>query len=902
MNISNPVSIRRLGGLAALAGAFLYGSFCLADARAAAPVITAQPQDVTCAEGDGINPGFSSLYPGAALVRFSVSVEGGGSCTYQWQKDGVDIPASGEFQLSSCYSPHYGDTNGAVMFVTDCGMADGGQYRVKVKNDGGEVTSAPATLTVRPHAAPQVMIMHPASVTVTEAETPDSGVFFSANVTHSAPSNDTITCEWQKNGAPVTPSDYHRVTAGSVSDGGSFQRNTLSMDRPMVADSGTYCVKATNRWGYSSYSNPAVLTVLPPAAKPVISAHPADVAREVNYVGGGVPDILSSVTFAVTAGGAARYKWQKDGADLPAESLRYKNPFDMSAKLDCTAGPALTIYGPRSSDAGSYRVRVWNSAGEVVSEAATLVVTHPQAVVSGTQAVVTGRSVELVSALSRAASSAAVQWQVSNDNGATWDNVSNGGSYSGATTATLTLLNASDAMNGRKYRAMLTPSGGGTVQYDDAVAISVVPQLLPHPQGLAFDGDGNLYVTDDTLNIVKKIDLATGGAKTFAGGEGKAGALDSSGTDARFNQPRGIAFGDAGTLVVADSGNALVRGISLSGEVRTIAGKALERGTTDGGPREATFTSPEGVCATGSVIIVADRNAHTIRLVDASGTTVTLAGAAGVPGGTDGSQGLVLTGSGAEMGPPLTATVRFNHPVAMCGYVASSHGTGGEAADVALQSVSGTVASSNYWNGSLHIADSFNHTIRLYSDDNLGMIRKVSTVAGLEGVSGIDDGFGADALFNNPGGIARHDGNVYVADTGNSTIRVITAYDEVITIAGLPGVSGLRDGPGYEAMFNHPTGLALHNGKLYIADTGNAAIRALDLASGRVTTLNIIPSPAESGTSGTNPDNPGGQTGGNTGGDSGGGGGGAVSWWWAVAMVAVLALRVFVRGGKSNTV
>jgi sugar lactone lactonase YvrE len=104
-------------------------------------------------------------------------------------------------------------------------------------------------------------------------------------------------------------------------------------------------------------------------------------------------------------------------------------------------------------------------------------------------------------------------------------------------------------------------------------------------------------------------------------------------------------------------------------------------------------------------------------------------------------------------------------------------------------------------------------------------------------VVGSSDGVGSQALFNNPTGIAVDGaGVVYIADTGNSTIRRV-ATGSVTTLAGLPGIAGLRNGSGVEAWFNQPKALALDStGALYIADTGNAVVRKIDLA-GNVTTL-----------------------------------------------------------------
>jgi len=186
---------------------------------------------------------------------------------------------------------------------------------------------------------------------------------------------------------------------------------------------------------------------------------------------------------------------------------------------------------------------------------------------------------------------------------------------------------------------------------------------------------------------------------------------------------------------------------------------------------------------------VADSGNHTIRKVTPTGLVSTLAGLAGVSGGNDGS----------------ATAARFNAPVGM-------------AADSA---------------GNLYVADSRNHAIRKVTPAGL-----VSTLAGTAGLSGSADGSGAAALFNYPWGIAADSsGNVYVADTGNNTVRKLTPAGLVSTLAGVAGVSGSVEGSAAAARFNSPLGIAIDSaGNLYVADTSNYTIRKVTSA-GLVSTL-----------------------------------------------------------------
>ncbi len=133
--------------------------------------------------------------------------------------------------------------------------------------------------------------------------------------------------------------------------------------------------------------------------------------------------------------------------------------------------------------------------------------------------------------------------------------------------------------------------------------------------------------------------------------------------------------------------------------------------------------------------------------------------------------------------------------------------------------------------GNLYVADSGNHTIRKISTSG-----QVTTLAGLAGTSGSADGSGAAARFSFLQGVAVDGaGNVYAVD--NSAIRKITAAGAVSTLAGAPGVTGDADGPGATARFAQPWGIVADAaGNLYVADTGNYLIRKV-APDGRVSTL-----------------------------------------------------------------
>lgn len=135
--------------------------------------------------------------------------------------------------------------------------------------------------------------------------------------------------------------------------------------------------------------------------------------------------------------------------------------------------------------------------------------------------------------------------------------------------------------------------------------------------------------------------------------------------------------------------------------------------------------------------------------------------------------------------------------------------------------------------GNIYVTDTDNSTIRKITAAGV-----VTTLAGTAGVTGSADGSGAAAQFFNPIGIAGDAvGNLYVADTYNSTIRKITAAGMVTTLAGIAGVTGNTGGSGAAAQFFYPFGIAADTANnLYVADTSNHAIRKITLGS-MVTTV-----------------------------------------------------------------
>lgn len=305
-----------------------------------------------------------------------------------------------------------------------------------------------------------------------------------------------------------------------------------------------------------------------------------------------------------------------------------------------------------------------------------------------------------------------------------------------------------------------------------------------HPFGVAVDSADNVYVADKDNHTIRKV-TPGGVVTTLAGVAGSSGSADGTNSDARFNEPNSVTVDSAGNLYVAEWVNSTIRKMTLDGTnwvVTTAAGVAGSFGSANGTNNDARFNISAGVAVdSADNVYVADFANHLIRKMTLAGTNrvvTTLAGTGGIHGSAEG------TGLDA----------RFLNPSA-----------------VALDSAK-----------NVYVADQINHTIRKVTSAG-----EVTTLAGLPGYGGSTDGVGKDAQFLNPSGVAVDStANVYVADSVNCTIRRVTPAGEVTTLAGLAGTLGGDDGINSEARFIYPQGVAVDNaGNLYVADTFAYTIR-----------------------------------------------------------------------------
>ncbi len=268
----------------------------------------------------------------------------------------------------------------------------------------------------------------------------------------------------------------------------------------------------------------------------------------------------------------------------------------------------------------------------------------------------------------------------------------------------------------------------------------------------------------------------------------------------------------------------------------TLTGSVLTSGSVDGSVAHALFNDPTGLAIddNGNVYI-ADNANHAIRKLSSSGIVTTLAGRAGQPGSANGTgtnaffnnpSGIALAGNGTiyvcDTGNNTIRSISTNGAVTtLAGLAGQSGTTNGTGNHARFNSPLGIAVDQG---GTIYVADSGNHTIRKITPAGV-----VTTLAGSPAVWGNADGDGGAALFNCPVGVVVDgSGNLFVSDANNYTIRKITSAGTVSTWAGLAGVEGMADGVGAAARFGKPAELKLdQNNNLYVVDSFNCVIRKI---------------------------------------------------------------------------
>jgi hypothetical protein len=317
---------------------------------------------------------------------------------------------------------------------------------------------------------------------------------------------------------------------------------------------------------------------------------------------------------------------------------------------------------------------------------------------------------------------------------------------------------------------------------------------LDNPQGVVA-ANGTIHVSNTEDNVVTSIAgiVTTTIAGSYeATGESGDGGLALAAT---LDQPTALARDNAGDLFIADTEDNVVREITPDGVIHLIAGNGTEGDRGQGGPAlHAELDSPQGVAVNGQGdVFIADTYNDVVREVTPRGFISTYAG--------DGNPGY--------------------------------RGDNGPAGKAELSSPTGLALDSV---GNLYIADSGNSVIRRVSTNGVittvaGNVAADQASGGLGGFSG-DNGPATSARLDSPQGIALDQaGDLFIADTFNNAIREVTPAGTISTVvntAGAKGSSG-NGGPATAAKLNTPFTVSVDNstGNLYIADTSNNKIRVV---------------------------------------------------------------------------
>jgi thiol-disulfide isomerase/thioredoxin len=333
---------------------------------------------------------------------------------------------------------------------------------------------------------------------------------------------------------------------------------------------------------------------------------------------------------------------------------------------------------------------------------------------------------------------------------------------------------------------------------------------------LADDAGNRLFIADSNHNRI--VVIGFDGKLQYVIGSGAIGRADGEFAECRFNHPQGMALvGDV--LYMADTENHLVRKVNLTTRmVMTAAGTGEKghgwpgwggdlikpAGRFVGPPKSTALASPWALWVHGQDLFVAMAGPHQIWKLPLDEREIG-----------------PYAGNGREdiVDGPLLPSIPYDRRYA------------------SFAQPSGLASDGKR----LFVADSEGSTIRSVPLDSGG---QVETLVGLTETLfdfGDVDGTGREVRLQHPLGVAWWDGKLYLADTYNNKLKVIDVDARTCrTIAG-SGEAGNRDAPaGAQAAFNEPGGLSAAAGKLYVADTNNHGIRVVELAEPyRVTTLKI---------------------------------------------------------------
>ena len=330
--------------------------------------------------------------------------------------------------------------------------------------------------------------------------------------------------------------------------------------------------------------------------------------------------------------------------------------------------------------------------------------------------------------------------------------------------------------------SIITPYLGDGYPFSDADGYSPLGTSIYYPDAIGVDAAGNVYVSEN--NRVRYVAVTGGAVRTVAGnGTFGFGGDKGSALAAKIAFPAGIFPFANGDLLIADTGNFRIRK-TVGGTIDTVAGVPIVDGAL---ALASLFNGPHGMAEDlAGNIIVADTFNNRIRKVTASTGTVSTVAGTGTAGSLEG---------------------RINSPE-----------------DVAIDS-----------KGLVYFSDTFNDRVLLLQADGT---TKVFAGGNGSGYSG-DGSFARNAKLKSPGGLAIDKSDtVYIADTGNSRIRKVTADGLISLVAGNGNAPFSGDGGNAKSAGLSVRGIAVDfDGTVFLADYNNSRVRRVDASSGNITTV-----------------------------------------------------------------
>lgn len=403
-----------------------------------------------------------------------------------------------------------------------------------------------------------------------------------------------------------------------------------------------------------------------------------------------------------------------------------------------------------------------------------------------------------------------------------------------------------------------TLAGRGIAGYQDGAGNEAE---FDQPTGIALDeANGILYVSELGNSAIRAIDVTSGDVKTIAG---QGVGVDDNGNTVSLDQPYNLLFNPSDNLLyIADTYNHQIKTYSSIDRIITVLAGNGAATALDSTLLASSFIYPTDIAIDSNTgeIFVADIGSHTIRVLNPRINSVKTFAGTGLAGFSNGTAGNLKSAS-FNQPRSLSLDTEGNLYVADLGNhvireidrttnelltIAGTDLTSGIAygqpqtaklsfpSGVRFNESTGKIDITSY--GSNLIAD-FNPTVRRASNNT--QLPDLNFVVGQSTRSGLQDGAFYTSLFNMPYQLTKDEnGNVYVADSGNHAIRKINSSGMVTTIAG-NGSIGNQDGIGTQATFNSPQGIAYDSigNRLFVADSGNHVIRMIDLSTFGVTTV-----------------------------------------------------------------